>query len=52
MRQEYRPKRRAKITKLFFKDYLNHLDAMIVIGYSMDSATQQIDSDCDKEVRR
>ena len=29
-----------------------HLDTMIVIGYSMDSTTQQIDSDIDKEVRK
>ena len=29
-----------------------HLDEMIVIGYSMDSTTQQIDSDIDKKVRR
>lgn len=29
-----------------------HLDTIIVIGYSMDSTTQQIDSDCDKEVRK
>ena len=29
-----------------------HLDTIIVIGNSMDSTTQQIDSDCDKEVRR
>lgn len=29
-----------------------HLDTMIVIGHSMDSTTQQIDSDIDKEVRK
>lgn len=29
-----------------------HLDAMIVIGHNRDSTTQQIDSDCDKQVRR
>ena len=36
MRQEYRPKRRAKITKLFFKDYLSmKLDnrSRFVAGY-------------------
>ena len=29
-----------------------HLDTMIVIGYSLDSTTQQIDSDIDKEIRK
>lgn len=29
-----------------------HLDAMIVIGHNMDSTTQQIDFDGDKQVRR
>lgn len=29
-----------------------HLDAMIVIGHNRDFTTQQIDSDCDKQVRR
>lgn len=29
-----------------------HLDTVIVIGYLMDSTTQQIDSDSNKEVRR
>ena len=29
----------------------HHLDTMIVIGYSLDSTTQQIDSDFNKEVR-
>ena len=29
-----------------------HLDAIIVIGHNRDSTTQQINSDCDKQVRR
>lgn len=29
-----------------------HFDTMIVIGYRMDSTTQQIDFDGDKQVRR
>ena len=29
-----------------------HLDTMIVIGHSLNSTTQQIDSDIDKEIRR